>query len=293
MTIRIVKRSTGEERWRVTKARGVNDSRGRPRLVVSVIEDITERKRSELTQRVLSRTGQVLASSLDYEQTLREVAGLAVPDLADWCGVSMPDRQGVIRQVAVVHSDPAKVEFARDLGRRYPNHVSDEGGSAQVLRDGQAQLIPEIPDEMLEQAVEDPEQLELIRGLGMRSAVTAPMVAATGPPMGVISFVNAESGRVFTEADLELLAGDRAPGGHRGRERAAVRGALDDRPHAAARAAAARAAGDPRLRARHALPARRGGRTGSAATSTTRSRCRAAGWWWSATSPAAAPQRPR
>ena len=205
VTIRIVKRSTGEERWRVTKARGVNDSRGRPRLVVSVIEDITERKRSELTQRVLSRTGQVLASSVDYEQTLKEVAGLAVPDLADWCGVSMPDRQGVIRQVAVVHSDPAKVEFARDLGRRYPNHVSDEGGSAQVLRDGQAQLIPEIPDEMLEQAVDDPEQLELIRGLGMRSAVTAPMVAATGPPMGVISFVNAESGRVFTEADLELL----------------------------------------------------------------------------------------
>jgi len=205
VTIRIVKRSTGEERWRVTKARGVNDSRGRPRLVVSVIEDITERKRSELIQRVLSRTGEVLSSSVDYEQTLKEVAGLAVPDLADWCGVSMPDRQGVIRQVAVVHSDPAKVEFARDLGRRYPSRISDEGGSAQVLRDGHAQLIPEIPDEMLEQAVDDPEQLELIRGLGMRSAVTAPMVAATGPPMGVISFVNAESGRVFTETDLELL----------------------------------------------------------------------------------------
>ena len=206
VTIRIVKRSTGEERWRVTKARGVSDSRGRPRLVVSVIEDITERKRSEVAQRLLSRTGEVLASSVDYEQTLREVAGLAVPELADWCGVSMPDRQGVIRQVAVVHSDPAKVEFARDFGRRYPSHVSDEGGSAQVLRDGQPQLIPEIPDEMLEQAVEDPEQLELIRSLGMRSAVTAPIRAATGPPTGVISFVNAESGRVFTEADLELLA---------------------------------------------------------------------------------------
>ena len=115
VTIRIVNRTTGEERWRVTKARGVNDSRGRPRLVVSVIEDITDRKRSELAQRLLSRTGEVLASSTDYEQTLKEVAGLAVPELADWCGVSMPDRQGAIRQVAVVHRDPAKVEFARDV----------------------------------------------------------------------------------------------------------------------------------------------------------------------------------
>ena len=205
VTMRIVKHSTGEQRWRIVKSRAVHDSRGRPRLVVSVIEDITERKRSELAQRLLSRTGEVLASSSDYEQTLREVAGLAVPELADWCGVSMPDRQGVIRQVAVVHSDPEKVEFARDYGRRFPTHVNDDGGSAQVLRDGQAQLIPEIPDELIEQAVQDKEQLALIRSLGMRSAVTAPMVSASGPPMGVISFVNAESGRVFTEADLELL----------------------------------------------------------------------------------------
>ena len=204
VTIRIVKRSTGEERWRVTKARGVSDSRGRTRLVVSVIEDITERKRSELAQRLLSRTGEALSSSTDYEQTLREVAGLAVPELADWCGVSMPDRTGVIRQVAVVHSDPAKVEFARKLAQQYPNYTSDEGGSAQVLRDGQPQLVPEIPDELLTEAVEDPELLELVRGLGMRSVVMVPMVAASGTPTGVISFVNAESGRVFTEADLKL-----------------------------------------------------------------------------------------
>ena len=63
VTMRIVKHSTGEQRWRIVKSRAVHDSRGRPRLVVSVIEDITERKRSELAQRLLSRTGEVLASS--------------------------------------------------------------------------------------------------------------------------------------------------------------------------------------------------------------------------------------
>jgi PAS domain S-box-containing protein len=205
VTLRVVNRATGEERWRVTKSRSVNDARGTPRLVVSVIEDITDHKRSELTQRLLARTGEVLASSIDYEQTLKQVAGLAVPELADWCGVSMPDRQGTMKQVAVIHRDPAKVQFARDFARRYPTHTSDDTGSAQVLRDGRSQLVPEIPDELLEQAVEDPEQLELIRSLGMRSAIMVPMVAATGPPMGVISFVNAESGRVFTEGDLALF----------------------------------------------------------------------------------------
>jgi PAS domain S-box-containing protein len=203
--IRVVNRATGEERWRVTKARGVKDGRRRTRLVVSVIEDITDRKRSDLAQRTLSRTGEALASSINYEQTLREVAGLAVPELADWCGVSMPDRQGVIRQVAVVHSDPDKVAFARAFAQRYPTRVSDEQGAAQVLRDGRSQLVPDIPDELLETAVEDPEQRELIRSIGMRSVAIVPMTTASGPPMGVISFVNAESGRVFTETDLELF----------------------------------------------------------------------------------------
>src|SRR5215210_3146924 len=38
----------------------------------------------------------------------------------------------------------------------------------------------------------------------MRSVIIVPMTAASGRPIGVISFINAESGRVFTETELEL-----------------------------------------------------------------------------------------
>ena len=202
--LRVINRATGEERWRVNKARGVRDARDEPRLVVTVIEDITEQQRAEQSQRLLARAGAALSSSLHYEGTLQDVADLAVPTLADWCGVSMPDRHGVIKQVAVAHSDPEKVAFARSYSERYPSRTSDEGGAAQVLRDGHAQLIPDIPDELLEAAVQDPEQRELLRDIGMRSAISVPMTAASGTPIGVISFISAESGRVFTETDLEL-----------------------------------------------------------------------------------------
>src|SRR4051794_9476537 len=37
--------------------------------------------------RFIADAGEVLSSSLDYEQTLRRVAMLAVPDFADWCAV--------------------------------------------------------------------------------------------------------------------------------------------------------------------------------------------------------------
>ena len=202
--LRVVNRATGEERWRVNKSRGVRDARGQTRLVVTVIEDITEQRRAEHAQRLLARAGAALSSSLHYEGTLQDVADLAVPTLADWCGVSMPDRHGAIKQVAVAHSDPEKVAFARSYSERYPNRTSDEGGAAQVLRDGHSQLIPDIPDELLEAAVQDPEQRELLRDIGMRSAISVPMTAASGTPIGVISFINAESGRAFTETDLEL-----------------------------------------------------------------------------------------
>jgi PAS domain S-box-containing protein len=203
MLVRAVNRRTGEERWRLTKATAVPDADGRPRLAVNVIEDVTDVKRAELAQRLLSEAGAALSSSLDYEQTLARVARLAVPQLADWCGVSIPDDDGYLRSVAVAHVDPGKVEFAREYNGRYPSHISDPTGAAQVMRELAPQLVNDISDEMLEQAIADPDQLAALQTIGMRSVLIVPMVAA-GQAIGTISLVTAESRRVFTPADLQL-----------------------------------------------------------------------------------------
>ena len=107
LVVRAVDKRTGKVDWRVTKASGVYGSDGELKLVVNVIEDITEVKRAELGQRMLARAGEVLSSSLDYERTLQQVADLAVPELGDWCTVSMPDGHGFVRSVAVAHVDLA------------------------------------------------------------------------------------------------------------------------------------------------------------------------------------------
>ena len=108
---------------------------GEPRLAVTVIEDVTEVKRAELAERFLAQAGAVLASALDYEQTLAKVAELAVPRLADWCSVSLPDGNR-LRPVAAAHVDPAKVAFARAYQERYPTSLDEPSGAPQVLRDG-------------------------------------------------------------------------------------------------------------------------------------------------------------
>ena len=63
----------------------------------------------------------MLASSLDYEQTLRGVAELAVPGLADWCAVDMPADDGELEPVALAHVDPDDGRGPIDIAsERYP-----------------------------------------------------------------------------------------------------------------------------------------------------------------------------
>ena len=200
---RTMRRATGEISWRVTKASGVYDGEGDLTLVVNVIEDITEVKRAELTQRMLARAGELLSSSPDPEGMLQQVAELAVPELADWCVVSVPDGHGLIRGVAVAHVDPEKVALARLLQERYPTLADAPSGSAQVIREGRSLLVNEVTEEMLVAGAQDDEHLALLRSLGLHAGLTVPMVAA-GKILGALTLISAESGRRFDEADVTL-----------------------------------------------------------------------------------------
>ena len=141
-----------------------------------------------------------LASSLDYESTLTNVARLAVPHIADWCSIAL-GVDGELRTLAVAHIDPEKVALAKEFQDRYPPDPEAPRGSYQVFRTGQSELTPEITDEMLEAADLDPEQLDMVRELNLRSAMAVPLVAHNRV-LGVITWVAGDQGRRFDEHDL-------------------------------------------------------------------------------------------
>src|SRR4051812_27010753 len=197
---RSVRHDTGESFWLLTKATLTDDPSG-GRLAINIIEDVTDAKDAELRQRFLAEAGQLLASSLDYEATLERVARMIVPRLADWCGIDMLDEHGDLVHVAVAHVDPAKVQMAHEMSRRYPPDLDAPSGVAAMLRGGPAELYREIPDELLIQGARDEEHLRIIRELGMRSAMAVPMRLGD-ETLGVITLVAAESGRTFDDDDL-------------------------------------------------------------------------------------------
>jgi PAS domain S-box-containing protein len=167
-------------------------------------KDITERKKGEEASRYLSKASELLSSSLNYEKTLAELAHLIVPEFADWCAIAMVDDSGKPRQLTVAHANQEKIKWAEDLNKKYPPPDDSPTGVPQVIRSGKAELYSEIPQEMLEAGAIDDEHLQIIRELGLRSAMVVP-ISTPQRTLGAITVVSAESGRRYTQSDLDFL----------------------------------------------------------------------------------------
>lgn len=133
--------------------------------------------------------------------TLANVTRLAVPYVADGCIVDMLEPDGAIRRVAVAGLDRAVEALAREVVRRYPPDPAGPHPVMVAIRTGQPIVLPDISDELLAAATTDPEHLELARGLGLRSAIVAP-IRARGRTLGAVSFVSVRDARRFSDADL-------------------------------------------------------------------------------------------
>jgi PAS domain S-box-containing protein len=153
-------------------------------------------------QRFVAEASELLASSLDYETTLANLATLAVPRFADWCAIDMVGDDGSIRRLTVAHVDPEKVRWAHELADRYPPDPHAQYGVPSVIRTQQPELLMDIPPELLRQATADtPELYNILEELGLKSSMCVPLVARSRA-LGSITFVSAESGRRYEESDL-------------------------------------------------------------------------------------------
>ncbi|HYL75601.1 MAG TPA: ATP-binding protein [Bryobacteraceae bacterium] len=158
-------------------------------------------ERSARRAAFLAEVGADLASSLDYAVTLTTIAEMTVPFFADWCGVSIIDDHGGIRRLTLRHADPAQSDSAQEVQKLLPPKSLLPVRLAKRLRC--AQLVEQISEEILSAHVARPEQIELIRRLGLRSLICAPLVAR-GRTIGVLTFATAQSGRSYTHEDLEF-----------------------------------------------------------------------------------------
>lgn len=202
--VRFSFKKTGHEQWSIIKASPVFDETRKVRLSVSIFKNFTERKRIEDSLKYLDEANRVLASSLDYELTLDQIAKLAVPKMADWCSIDIREPGKITpRTITVQHADPAKAGLVEYYAKKYPPDWSSDRGSAQVFRSGKSEYYREITEQMIRQVTSSEEHFRLVMQLGFKSALIVPL-RSRGFTYGVISLFSAESGRLYSPDDLKF-----------------------------------------------------------------------------------------
>jgi PAS domain S-box-containing protein len=191
----------------IDTARSLSDLAAAAITTAEVYEE--QRRQREAAERAnrqaafLAEAGTAFAGSLDYAATLRTVAHLAVPRIADWCAVDIVDERGEIQRLAVAHVDPTRIEAARSFHERYLHDATRVGTVAHAIRTGLPVLVSEVRDETLAALATDDDHLRALRDLRICSYVVVPL-AAHGRAFGAVAFVMAESGRHYTDADLRF-----------------------------------------------------------------------------------------
>jgi len=203
--VRFRRRSGGDDHWSLVRARLLAGERSEDDLVVTAFQDITSLKRSEARLRLLAEASAILAEPVDYPQALQRVADLAVPGIADWCVVDVLEWTRGVTRAAIAHADRDGLALAREVWQRWPADASRHGAVHEMLARRTPTHVPEVTEEILRAAAQDPEHLAALQQLGMRSVVIVPL-EARGEMLGALTAVQSTPGRRFEPADVELVA---------------------------------------------------------------------------------------
>ena len=131
---------------------------------------------------------------------------MVVPDIADWCSIDLYDGKKIER-VATAHKDPKKVKWAEELYEKQgAPDINTPTGVPKVLRTGEMEYYPDIPDSVLVATAKDEEELKLMRDIGFSSVIIVPMVL-DGKTIGAISLISTESKIHYKESDIEVAKG--------------------------------------------------------------------------------------
>jgi GAF domain-containing protein len=143
---------------------------------------------AEITDIVRARSGS--------NEALERLAEHVVPRVADWCVIQAIEGDDLV-PIALAAADPAMTELGWKIQRAYPSRAEEN----QVVQTGAPIIVPELTDEMLITAARDDEHLQMLRELGLQSAVAAPLMGRDGI-FGVMTLVIARQGWRYEADDL-------------------------------------------------------------------------------------------
>jgi signal transduction histidine kinase/CheY-like chemotaxis protein len=163
-----------------------------------------EQRRAEHAQRLVVQASAILASSLEVEQTLGELARLIAGDVADICIFNLSETDFGPDWVSAAAED----ESAQSLAYRLALALSKSAASASnadtaVSNSRHAELVPVVDAARVASLSSDPAVAELLQEVGTRSFVRTSLESG-GRALGCITLLSTRENRRYDAFDLAL-----------------------------------------------------------------------------------------
>jgi serine phosphatase RsbU (regulator of sigma subunit)/ketosteroid isomerase-like protein len=173
-------------------------------VVVAIVAAASTRKVRQVNRRfgMLDEISRAADAGDSLDATLDAIVEIVVPELGDICAIDVIEGDRIRR--AALHADgPDGAMIVERLKARGPRLQAQIASDAS--RERQEPLRFELrTEEDLRQFASDQEDLEFLRGLGVRSGATVEL-RARGRPTGMLTISVGHSGRRFQDSDIDFV----------------------------------------------------------------------------------------
>lgn len=194
--------ATGEYRWFIARAVPDRNANGDIVRWIGTATDIDAQKRSADNLRFVLDSSNALAANLDVDGVCATLADIATTRVADWCFIVLKNADGGYDTRAIAHRDPGRRAEIEQFRAQYP--IKTGSPLDRAIRRNTPMLIPSITHRELSTVATDPQHLQVLHRLAMRSAMMLPLATDDGFVYGGIMLASSESARAYTARDLEV-----------------------------------------------------------------------------------------
>ncbi len=164
--------------------------------------DITDLKKIQDNQLFLEQASRILGTTLEFKKTIKNIAKLIIPYLADYCRIVVAEDKE-IKEIAVHCADPKNLQLVKKLYKSYKNLEGNTHGVGKLLESAKSEIMPTIPITLYENYKNNTELIETIKELGLRSYMGVPLKIGQ-KVVGAITFSSTSEDRIYSQSDLKL-----------------------------------------------------------------------------------------
>lgn len=167
-----------------------------------LLQGRSKRRKVDEARELLAAAGGVFDRSLDPRETMRAIAEVAVPRLAQMCSIDLLAEDGTMADTVAVAERPEVVERLDRLRALHSLDLDGEHPVARAIRSREL-VVSDLTDARTLERIA-PEYRDFVVWSGYRSVVAIPLITR-GRLLGALSFFYADDGRPHDSEHLTLM----------------------------------------------------------------------------------------